>query len=315
MTRYLFTTLLPLFFFSCGGGGTPATPAAETDEPPETRTNIRMARTDGESWNELTEAERDPDHLGQIMPPVYQSEGPMWENENVGFRLYFDERNGIDIFGKRTNEMVLDRVGIDENYHELQDWGMDVLKVGNSLGAGSIGLMIGDSVYRLGDAARERFAILEEGPDRSRFRLDYDGWEVAGRSLDLDWEIGIEAGTYAYTSTVTITGLRGDEDLLTGIVNLHSDRVYTEERGDRFVMYTHGPQAELDHVLGMAVSADAEAVLGTGEFMPEDEPIGSTYYVRLKLADGQPTSYRFTAGWAPGNEAFTERMGFAAVIE
>jgi hypothetical protein len=304
------TIVLALFLTACGG----ETPEATTTEPTP-RTNIRMARTDGDGWNELAGAERDPDHRGQIMPPVYQSEGPMWENENIGFRLYFDERNSIDIFGKRTPEMVMDRVGIDEDYHQLQDWGMDVLKVGNSLGAGSIALMIGDSVYRLGDVARERFEILEEGPERSRFLLDYDGWEVAGRTLDLKWEIGIDAGTYAYTSTVILNGLRGDEELLTGIVNLHSDTVYTEERGGRFLMYTHGPQAELDHVLGMAISADAGAVLGTGEFMPDDQPISSTYYVRLKLADGEPTRYRFTAGWAPGNEAFGEREGFAAVIE
>ena len=278
-------------------------------------TNIRMARRDGEEWVALNEATRDPDHLGQIMPPVYQSEGPMWENENVGFRLYFDERNGIDVFGKRTGEMVLDRVGIDEDYHQLQDWGMDVLKVGNSLGAGSIGLMIGDSVYRLGDAAAENFRILEETPERSRFLLDYDGWEVAGRTLDLDWEISIEAGTYGYESSVTLTGLRGDEELLTGIVNLHSDTVYTEQRGDRFVLYTYGPQAELDHTLGMAVSVEQGEVLGQGEFMPDDTPIGSTYYVRLKLADGQPTTYRFTAGWEPGNADFGTREGFARVIE
>ncbi len=280
-------------------------------------TNIRMARHDeAGNWNELTEATRDTDHLGQILPPVYQSEGPMWENENVGFRLYFDERNGIDIFGKRTNEMILDKVGREvESYHELQPWGMDVLKVGNSLGAGSIGLMIGDSVYRLGDAAEEHFRILEETPERSRFLLDYNGWEVAGRTLDLDWEISIEAGTYGYESSVTLTGLRGDEELLTGIVNLHSDTVYTEERGDRFVMYTYGPQAELDNTLGMAVSAEQDDVLGQGEFMPDDTPIGSTYYVRLKLTDGEPTTYRFTAGWEPGNAAFRTREGFARVIE
>lgn len=296
--------LLIVCLYACGDP--PATEAA--DNP---RTNIRMAARDGDGWRELTEVTRDPEHKGQIMPPVYQAEGPMWENENVGFRLYFDERNGIDIFGKRTDRMVMDSVGIDENYHELQDWGMDVLKVGNSLGAGSIGLMIGDSVYRLGDAAEERFEILEETPDRSRFLLDYNGWEVAGRTLDLDWVIGIEAGTHSYTSEITLTGLRGDEELLTGIVNLHSDTVYTERRDGRFTMYTHGPQAELDMPLGMAVGADAGAVLGTGEFGPQDTPIGSTYYVRLRLEDGEPTRYRFTAGWG---EDFAQQKSFAAMM-
>ena len=302
-------------------------PAAETTPEADTGaeaaeqggTNIRMARVDGDVLTEVDEVTRDPDHLGQEIPFVYQMEGPGWENENVAFRLYFDERNGIDIFGKKTRNMVLDSVGDvrdgkEQNYHNMADWGMDVLKVGNSLGAGSIALMIGDSIYRLGDVAEEHYRKLEEGPDGSRFLLDYNGWEVAGRSLDLDWEISIEPGTWGYESSITLTGLRGDEELLTGIVNLHSDTLYTEDRGDRFVMYTYGPQAELDHTLGMAISAEEDAVLGHGELTEDDLPVGSTYYVRLKLAEGEPTTYRFTAGWEPGHPAFGEQSAFAEAI-
>jgi len=315
--KHIPVLLLPLLLLAaCGDGNNESTPAAEpVSQESQRKTNIRMARVDDDgNWYELTETTRDPDHTAQIMPPIYQSEGPMWENENVGFRLYFDERNGIDIFGKRTPEMVLDSVGIDENYHELQRWGMDVLKVGNSLGAGSIGLMIGNEVYRLGDAAEEHFRILEETDDRSSFLLEYRGWEVADRTLDLDWEISIESGTWGYESKITIDGLQGGEELLTGIVNLHSDTVHIEQRGDRFVMYTHGVQAELDHTLGMAITAPESEVLGTGAFAPDDQPIGSTYYVRLRLIDGQPTTYRFSAGWAPGRRAFGEREAFAEKI-
>ncbi|WP_157974321.1 DUF4861 family protein [Lewinella sp. IMCC34183] len=316
--------LIPLLGLSalvaCSGPDTAPERPANSDTPTGT-TNIRMARaTASGDWEEVEEVTRDPDHLGQEIPFKYQMEGPAWENENVGFRLYFDERNGIDIFGKLTHDMVLDGVGVnrddgkDQNYHNLNDWGMDVLKVGNSLGAGSIGLMIGDSVYRLGDAREEHFRRLEEGPKGSRFLLDYRGWEVAGRSLDLQWEISIEPGTWGYESSVTLTGLRGDEELLTGIVNLHSDTVYTETTSGRYVMYTYGPQAELDKTLGMAVTADEAEVLGQGEFGPDATPIGSTYYLRLRLVNGEPTTYRFTAGWEPGNPDFADRKAFAGAI-
>ena len=312
--------LILLFAAACGSGNESGAEAGSTPEmADQAGTNIRMARVDGDELTEMDEVTRAPDHLGQRIPFVYQMEGPAWENENVAFRLYFDERNGIDIFGKKTTNMVLDsvgdvRAGKDQNYHNMADWGMDVLKVGNSLGAGSIALMIGDSIYRLGDVAEEHYRKLEEGPGGSRFLLDYNGWEVAGRSLDLDWEISIEPGTWGYESSVTLTGLQGDEELLTGIVNLHSDTLYTEERGGRFVMYTYGPQAELDHTLGMAITADEAAVLGHGELSETDLPVGSTYYVRLRLAEGEPTAYRFTAGWEPGHPAFGEQAAFAEAI-
>ena len=322
MLRFILS--LPLLALAgCGGESSPTTtepaPVTET-EAPTGNTNIRLAVAEGEGrYSEVTEVTRAPDHLGQRIPMVYQMEGPAWENENVGFRLYFDERNAIDIFGKLGKEMVLDKVGTetlgkDQNYHNLSDWGMDVLKVGTSLGAGSIGLMIDGVAYHLGDAAAETARVVEETPERSSVLLNYTGWEVAGRTLDLEWEISIEAGTWGYASSVTFSGLQGDEELLTGIVNLHSDTIYLADRPERFAMYTYGPQAELEKLLGMAVSADAADVLGTGEFMPDDEPISSTYYVRLRLEEGQPTTYRFTAAWEPSDRRFGTREGFTEVI-
>ena len=312
---YFFSFLL----FLCACSDETESAAAEEDTIPAARTNIRMARAEGDDYIEMDSVTRAPDHLGQRIPFVYQMEGPAWENENVAFRMYFDERNGIDIFGKKTKEMVLDRVGSqalgkEQNYHAMAEWGMDVLKVGTSLGAGSIALLVGDSIYRLGDVREEHYRKLTETPEGSSFELTYRGWEVAGRQLDVTWTIAIEPGTFGYASTVTVEGLQGGEELLTGIVNLHSDTLYTAESDDRFVMYTYGPQAELDHVLGMAISADTASVIGYTALGPEDLPVSSTYALRLRVENGEPVSFRFTAGWEPGHPAFAERAAFAAAI-
>ena len=68
-------------------------------------------------------------------------EGPGWESSKVGYRLYFDWRNAIDIFGKKVDTMVLSKVGLDnyDSYHEESPWGQDILKAGKSLGIGSYG--------------------------------------------------------------------------------------------------------------------------------------------------------------------------------
>ncbi|HKZ65847.1 MAG TPA: DUF4861 family protein, partial [Chitinophagaceae bacterium] len=50
------------------------------------------------------------DFAKQPLPP-FLTEGPAWENDKVGFRLYFDVRNGKDIWGKTTSRMVLDEAG------------------------------------------------------------------------------------------------------------------------------------------------------------------------------------------------------------
>ena len=86
----------------------------------------------------------------------YQTDGPMWENDKCGFRHYFDGRNSNDYYGKKVAYITPDTVGIGpnggvmDNYHVMADWGRDVLSVGNSVGIGGFGLIIGDSIARLG---------------------------------------------------------------------------------------------------------------------------------------------------------------------
>lgn len=49
-------------------------------------------------------------------------EGPAGKNDKVGFRNYYDLRNGMDIFGKITDKMVLDTIGLTGSYHDLSNW-------------------------------------------------------------------------------------------------------------------------------------------------------------------------------------------------
>lgn len=286
-----------------------------SDHVPASRTNIRMAERSDDGWREVSEKTRATDHIEKATPMLYQMEGPAWENDRVGFRLYFDMRNGTDIWGKKTTEMVLDSVGWEgDNYHAMDDWGMDVLKVGNSLGAGGVALLANDTVFRLGDTREEHFRILEEGPLRSSFVVEYRGWEVGDRILNADWAFTITAGTDAYEGAFTVNGLTGGEELMIGIVNLNSDTLYTAEKDGRFIAYTHGPQAEEGHVLGMGLSIDQGIYLGHGETPESDAPVTTTYFLRTALENDQTVPYRFTAGWAPGESAFEDRAAFFEAV-
>jgi len=76
-------------------------------------------------------------------------EGPGWESNKVGYRLYLDWRNAIDIYGKLTDTLVLPQVGQDgfDSYHKMSNWGADILKVAKGLGVGSIGRVIDNEMY------------------------------------------------------------------------------------------------------------------------------------------------------------------------
>ncbi len=124
-------------------------------------------------------------------------EGPGWESDKVGYRLYLDWRNAIDVFGKRSSELVLDQVGLDgyESYHHMQDWGMDVLKVGKSLGIGSTAWWDGEKAIRVEQTDSVSCKILSDGNLRSQVKIWYNGWQLQDEKIDLVSLKSIDAGS------------------------------------------------------------------------------------------------------------------------
>ena len=270
---------------------------------PEVRTNVRLG-ANRPGYPELQEAERlegiSYHNYSGKTSAAYQMEGPAWENDRVGFRNYLDQRNGMDIFGKTQTHMVLDGVGIEgaPSYHEPAPWGMDVLKVGTSLGSGGIAYRYKDSLYRVGDNGTGSYRLIEEGPLHSRFLLEFISWNVEGLNLQVSHHIGITAGTRFYESAVTFTGIPESLDLIAGIVNMNSETVQFLELSNGYcVLYTHDSQAEDGSLLAMALMVPDNILEDHGKTRDEGEGITQTFYVALNAAENQQVPYRFYALW------------------
>ncbi|MEN8158205.1 MAG: DUF4861 family protein [Bacteroidota bacterium] len=269
----------------------------------EPRTNLRLGDATRAGYPELYEADRLEGisyHNHSRTGEVYQMEGPAWENDRVGFRNYFDQRNGMDIFGKLTREMVLDSVGIagKPSYHEPADWGMDLLKVGTSLGAGAIGYLHNDSIYRVGDNGSGTYQVVFEGPLRSRFNLRYSDWNVDGTPIQVLHQVEITAGRHHYQGTVTYSGEPDDLKLVPGIVNMKSDTLYTMDLGQNHMAFvTHDAQAEDGSLMALALMVPKDYLVDQGEVGIGGSGITQTYYVVLDAGPGEPVPYRFYALW------------------
>jgi hypothetical protein len=281
------------------------------------RTNIRFAAKKDGTLEELKDHTRPDDHTKAKATIHYQMEGPAWENDIVAFRTYFDPRNGFDIFGKKTNEMVLDQVGTDsdESYHTLQDWGMDVLKVGESLGAGALALAEGDSMVRLGYTQQARYRFINEGPVRAIFEIDYTGWDIGGQSIDLTRRIELWAGSHGYKSTVTLSGFDGRKNLMTGIVNLDSDSLISLSHAGHHLLATHDDQAYEGEKLGMALLIPDAVYSDEGMAPEEGAGIVQTYYTTLKAPADEPVSFYFFVGWERQDAAFQEATPFINLLK
>ena len=272
------------------------------------RTNIRFADKN-DSKLEFTTAERLKSNTTEISQQYFQMEGPAFENDVVGFRNYFDARNGFDIYGKITSDMVMDICGLKNGptYHEMQPWGMDILKVANSLGAGALAIQTDSALYRVGETGNGTYRLVCEGPLRSTFDLDFDSILVEGKVIQLKHRLCIIAGKPWYKSNVTVQGADGMK-LVTGIVNLHSDSVYSASGEEFAYMYTHDNQSYNEEKLGMAVIVPQSNIVALTA--PEEGPgITQTFYTPLEIGD-KPTVFYFMAGWEKQDARWADRAQF-----
>lgn len=278
------------------------------------RTNLRFG-LQKEPHDEAINAKRLKTADSPSASAAFQMEGPAWENDKVAFRNYFDFRNSMDIFGKSTTKMVLDNIGIrGQNYHIKEDWGMDVLIVGNSLGAGATAIEVNDTLYRVGPCREGTYSVVTEGPVRSVIDLDYYGVPVGSRLYDVKHRITIAAGDLCYKSEVWVSGLHGDESLVTGIVDKHQLKAISFNSDKHKGFYTHGAQGTMKEILGMAVAAPNHQDIIFGSAPKTGTGVTETYTLKIKLEEGQPAVYYFFSGWEHQNSDFMNAQKFEKAV-
>lgn len=179
------------------------------------QTQAEISHKVGGEWQEKKYVGGTFENVKQLTPPPQYTdhsefiryEGPGIESDKVGYRIYLDWRNGFDIFGKKTSDMVLQDVGQDgyQSYHEDSEWGMDLLKVGKSLGAGGYGFWNGQAVDLVSTVDEWTATVVEDGSLHSALKIDYKGWEINDQKLDLSAHLSMNAGSRLVHTRVTLS--------------------------------------------------------------------------------------------------------------
>lgn len=124
-----------------------------------------------------------------------------WENDRVAFRMYgkalegfpAENAHGIDVWAKRTTDLVVDKWYRLNDYHHDNGEGLDYYAVGLTLGGGDIAPFINDSIcfplhYRT-------WKVLDNGPLRTTFQLGYEAWKAGDISVSVVKTISLDAGS------------------------------------------------------------------------------------------------------------------------
>ncbi len=236
-------------------------------------------------------------------------EGPGWESDRVGYRFYLDWRNAVDVFGKTTREMVLQDVGQDgfDSYHEPGDWGMDILKVGESLGLGSIGIWKDGRANRVAETDSIICRIVASGPIYSGIETSYYGWMAGEVKTDARSLLSISAGSrltrHDFTTSVEL------DNLCTGIVKDRNAGLLLPEAGGEGWTYiaTYGTQSLAGDNLGMAV------IFRSGE-LSEVTQDAHSHVVVLKPS-GKTLTYYFLAAWEKEPGGITDKEAFMDYLD
>lgn len=233
-------------------------------------------------------------------------EGPVLENDVVAYRIYMDSRHRYDIYAKSVSDLVMDTVGW--NYHDIMNWGSDVLKVGSSLGMGSPACWYGDTLYTLSEADSKQVEILEDTETSATIRFSFEGLTVGEHQFSLQQDWSIQAGSPWSKVCLSVTEGELPEDLSfsTGIVNhgLESQQISTAGKA---IAYTWGKQSFHEENLGMAV-----AIPGEEELTSLPVPDSHAFLLPTSV---EGSCYEFMAAWGRGPAAVSTEEEFVTLIK
>ena len=235
-------------------------------------------------------------------------EGPGWESNKVGYRLYLDWRNAIDIFGKVSDTMVLSKVGQDgfESYHHMSSWGMDILKAGKGLGIGAIARYSGTEVLRFKEVD-STFARVENDKKLSTVIVNYNGWKTADDKIDFESKLSI-APNERHTKH-TIKASQKIDGICTGIVKFDKVNLVKKVSANKKWAYiaTYDKQTLVPDNLGMAIFYEVATV--------QDQITSQYDHLLLFKPTTAPVSFYFLGAWEQEKDGIKTREAFYKYLD
>ncbi|HOD27057.1 MAG TPA: DUF4861 family protein [Bacteroidales bacterium] len=244
-----------------------------------------------------------------------------WENDKISFRMYgpalvTDPKEGmvsggLDIWVKRTSKLVTQQWYQDEfdgksTYHHDNGEGLDFYAVGTTLGAGALAPYVDDKLWLVGNNFVS-YKILENGPIRTTFALEYETYDCNSKALSETRTISLDAGSHLNKFSVLYKGndgevipvaagfpFRGFEQKKPGKKELHSIDDCNSIAYDKTLGYV--AYAEPEHA--------ENGILFLGSLMPEGSDqalIGQGHVLNSSQATiGKEFVYYSGGGWSKG---------------
>lgn len=234
--------------------------------------------------------------------------GVCFESEKTACRLYFDNRQSIDLYGKKHYRLELAQTNFYTTVEQKKaGFGNDVLWAGQSVGLGSFRGVENDVPQYIDSVELRSTAILASGPVRTVVEMKDHNWLYKNKQVDMTQHYILYAGHRDVEAIIKLTGPAIQSELFcTGVQKLERDNVgFLKEDGLAGSWGTNLPEK------GDTIANPRETV-GLGIYVPASfinhskEDVNNYLYMIRPDAAGS-IKYHFTFCCTKEEEGFKDR--------
>lgn len=164
---------------------------------------------------------------------VQHHHGAAFESELVAYRIYFNEKQTTDLYGKFHKGLELEESQFYPTDEQLKrGFGDDVIKVNSSCGAGTLRGWDGTQSTLIKPVAVRGQRILASGPVRTIVNAEVKGWQYQNKELNMINRYTLYAGHRDAQVDVLFDAPLDKEVFCTGVQNItgHAD-MFSDHNG------------------------------------------------------------------------------------
>ena len=164
---------------------------------------------------------------------VQHHHGAAFESELVAYRIYFNEKQTTDLYGKFHKGLELEESQFYPTGEQLKrGFGDDVIKVNSSCGAGTLRGCAGTQSTLIKPVAVRGQRILASGPVRTIVDAEVKGWQYQNKELNMINRYTLYAGHRDAQVDVLFDAPLDKEVFCTGVQNItgHAD-MFSDHNG------------------------------------------------------------------------------------
>lgn len=158
--------------------------------------------------------------------------GPAFESELIALRVYFDNRQTVDAYGKFRKGLELkDTQFYPTKEQKKNGYGDDVLWVGTTAGVGTLRGWDGQSPAMITPVAKRTESIRAYGPVRTVVEVKDEGWNSNGSLLNMTTQYILYAGHRDCEVNVSFSEPLGKELFCVGVTNVKHSEEMSDHQG------------------------------------------------------------------------------------